>query len=1009
MSNTAVPATSVSSSPASAAAPRAKTSSTTAFAVAGIGSAVMIDVAVETFAGGYTVRWWAIAAAAAFLATTVGACWRRIGWRLQLTIVLVFVLGLAAATAWRPGGLSDGIRFAGQPTARVLACLTAGALVVGIVTVLRATVLPLAVRIIVSLLSLYGLAAFALGAWQATPYPALFADDSLWHVLPRWMGAAVVGGLIALPLALVVALVGGLAHGKRNWSPQAIVVFASTVAVAFAALLGGAGAGPSGVHLDLSAAGISSSNQARDAQTQPDQRTFADAGALLKRIADAPEPSRFNVEKTADQIGNNPALLFTYVHDHARTQIYSGVLRGARGTLISGAGNSWDQALLLAAMLRHHGREVRFARAHLTPEMAAKIVDRMFTDAARPRVPAGSPLPVPDSLQNGSRATLAQIQADWQGAQTDLLQALDRANFSPGDGPAIEQQLESEAADHVFVEYHEGDRWIALDPIATDAPGASVSSAAEHAPEIPDSFYHHVTVRVWIEERHGQNLQQQEVLRFPTTAAALSGAQVVLSHKFDHDMTGGWRATPVLQIDGQAYAARTFSDAGIIADKANSKEDLIGQAQQAVSQLGQVTALFGDGKKPAPTPAAAPQGGFTAETLEVEFIDPAKHSDIVRRELIDRIGAVARANKSAASAPLTPITVANGIPLQLEGIYALAFATGQLNPALPARRLSAAAGVTGDLQALKNARPAPNGSLSPEDQERLGRVLDEYPALLEASAESTLALSQRLARSVRIGDSPTLFYEATPRLVIASFDLTSGLALDLRRNTVRALARNASPSALVRANLARSVGDAAIEGDVLMPKAQGGRIAAVDIFDRARTQGIRLVALRSGAPLTTLQVSDLARARMANAEPGTLLIAPERTPSPTPSHFAWWKLDPSTGEAISTLDTGLNGFQDLPEEAALEANVMSPMAQTLNMTSYSPVSPLATTLGDGAGLENLAAARGPMAYADTQLGPLIGPMPGQGTPFSICQDVFMGALDALVELGDDIDLDAMMM
>jgi hypothetical protein len=986
MSDVTIPPSSVSAPGVKAALEASKTSSAAAFAIVGISAAVMIDLAVETFAGGAGVRWWVFAGAAVFLATAIAAVWKKTGWRLRLTISLVFAYGLAAATAWRPGGLSDGIRFAGQPTARVLACLTASALVVATVAILRATALPLAVRVVASVLSLYGVAAFALGAWQTRPYAALFAGDSIWHVLPRWLGGAIIGGLIALPVALVVALAGGLAHGKRTWNPPGIVVFASTVAIAFAGFQNGVGAGQSSLRLDLSAAGLSGSDQARVAQTQPDLHALTDANALLKRIADAPEPSIFSVEKTADQIGNNPAALFAYVHDHIRMQIYSGVLRGARGTLIGGAGNAWDQAALLAAMLRHEGREVRFARVHLAPDMAAKVVDRMFTDAGRPRAAPGKPLQFPESLQSTRRATLAQIQTDWQSAQTDLLQALDRAGVALGDGAISEQQLETEAADHLFVEYHEGDQWIALDPVAEDGPGASVSGTAEHAPEIPDSFYHHVTIRVWIEERHGQNLQPQEVLRFGTTAAALSGAQVLLSHKFDHDIAGGWRATPMLQIDGHMYAARTFSEAGIIAGKANTNSDPINQAQQAISQVGQVADLFGDNKKPAATPATAPaaprQDGFTSETLEVEFTDPANHSDIVRRELIDRIGAIARANKTAATAPLTPITVTNGIPLQLTGVYALAFATGPLNPALPARHLSSAAGVIGDMQVLKDARPAQNGSLSPEDQQRLVRVLDQYPALLQGSAESILVLSQRLARSLRIGDNSALFYEATPRLVIASFDLTSGLALDLRRNTVRAAARKASAPDLVRANLARSVADAAIEGDVLMPKAPG-RVAAIDVFDRARTQGIRLVALRGGAPLTSVQTSDLALARMASAEAGSLLVAPERTPSPSPSHFAWWKVDSSTGEAISTIDTGLNGFQDSEEEAFLLTKAISPKAYEV----FGGVPYYADSLASG-------------------ISPLAADV---GAPWSLCQEVFTAVVDALVELGEDIDLDAMTM
>jgi hypothetical protein len=382
-----------------------------------------------------------------------------------------------------------------------------------------------------------------------------------------------------------------------------------------------------------------------------------------------------------------------------------------------------------------------------------------------------------------------------------------------------------------------------------------------------------------------------------------------------------------------------------------------------VGQLGRVTDAFGNSKTPPP----AAEGGLTAESLEIEFTDPAKHTDIVRREMIDRIGAVARANNTAASAPLTPITIGNDVPLELAGIYALAFAVGPLNPTLPLRRLSSTEGLIEDAEALRHVQPSQTVPLSSEDQHRMERVLNKFSVLLQTSAESMLALSQHVAQSLRVRGVPALFYESTPRLVIASFDLTSGLALDLRRNTLRAVARKVSASELVRANLARSVADAVIEGDLLMPKAQPRRVAAIDIFDRARTEGFRLVALRSGAPLASVQASDLARARMASAEAGRLLIAPERTPSANPSHFAWWKLDPSTGEAISVLDTGLNGFQDLPEEAVLETKVVSPMAYTL----YNPA--LANTL----------------------------------PAYGIAQDIATGVIDALVELGQDIDLDLM--
>jgi hypothetical protein len=952
MAELAVPTPSDSKSPPSVTPASSKGPAIGALAIALIGAAAMIDMAVETFMGRSELRWWVVAAAAVYLGIAAATRWRPITWSSQLTVVLVFVLGLAAATTWKPAGLANGIRFAGQPTSRVLACLTAAALILAIVTVQRATVIPLAVRLVVSLLVVYGLAAFVLGAWHATPYQALFRGDSLWHVLPRWLQGGVIGGIVALPLGLLVAVAGGLVRGKRNWNAQTIVMLVSTLAIVLAAFT------------NHSSGGTEPAEESHETQAPPDPRTLADATALIKRISDTPEPSTFSVEKTADEIGNNPESLFTYVHDHVRTQVYSGVLRGARGTLMGGAGNSWDQALLLATMLRHQGREARFIRAHLTQDIAARIVDRMFNDADRPKTPVGQSFQIPDSLQNRSRANVAQIRADWQSARADLLQALDGAHLSLGDGATSEQTLESEAADHLFVEYHDGDRWVPLDPVATASPGSSVAPDGESFPEVPDSFYHHVTIRVKIEERHDQKLAQKEVLTFPTTAVALNGQQVVLLHKFDHDITGGWRVTPVLEIGDQAYGARTFAQSGLIAAKANSKEDLIGQAHEAVGQLGKVTDAFSTGNAQSPSTPSVPE--FTAESLEIEFVDPAQHSEIVRREIIDRIGPVARSNNTAASAPLTPITIGNDVPLELASIYALAFAMGPLNPTLPLRRLSSTQGLIEDTEALRHVQPSQNVSLSSEDQQRMGRVLYKFPALLQTSAEGVLALSQHVAQGLRVRGVPALFYESTPRLVIASFDLTSGLALDLRRNTLRAVARKVSASDLARANVARSVADAVIEGDVLRLKAERRRIAAINIFDQARTQRIRLVTARSGAALT-VQASDLARARMASAEPGSLLIAPERTPSANPSHFAWWKLNPSTGEAISTLDTGLNGFQDLPEEAVIETRVISPMAYTL----YNP------------GLANTLPA------------------------FGIAQDIATAVIEALVELGEDINLDLM--
>jgi hypothetical protein len=79
----------------------------------------------------------------------------------------------------------------------------------------------------------------------------------------------------------------------------------------------------------------------------------------------------------------------------------------------------------------------------------------------------------------------------------------------------------------------------------------------------------------------------------------------------------------------------------------------------------------------------------------------------------------------------------------------------------PSQQLSSVGGLVGDLQALAGARPAPNAPMPAEDHDRLTRVLDQYLALLQASAESAIVLSQRPGGRLRVGRASPLFYEAT--------------------------------------------------------------------------------------------------------------------------------------------------------------------------------------------------------------------------------------------------------
>jgi len=912
-----------------------------ALLVALLGGALLIDAAVETFAGGSPVRWWAALTAAMYGAVTVLTFRKPFNWRTRLTIALVGLLGLIAAAAWRPDGLSHGIYLLGQSTPRVLSSLTAAALVLGIVVLMRATQLPLFVRLVFAFLATYGVAAFAVAAWDVTSYDALFAGESAWRIVPRWLQGAVVGGLVALPLALGVSLLGGLARGRRSWGAQQIVALALTLAIVISGFMGAAGVAPSGIRLDLGAVNAADSTAPSDAADPPDQRTTADAVALVKNVTAGPPPSTFDVDRKADEIGGDPAALFAYVHDHIRTEIYPGVLRGAQATLMGGAGNAWDQALLLAALLRHHRRDVRFARAHLSSDQAAKVVDAMFAEALRTR-PAATQPGVPESIQRQGRAMLARIQTNWRRAHGDVLQALAQARLNLGDNAATEKSLAAEAVDHVWVEYRDGSRWVALDPVLAARPGDAPAASAETFAEVPDALYHQITISVKTEERRNQKLEAKVALRYSTTAAAVNGVPVAIFQQIDHDIAGRWRAMPVIMVGNTPYGALRFTDAGVESVVVTKKGDLIAQAHQSIGQLGLVTDQFGDDK---PSNPAAPSE-LSAVWLEFAFRDPAGHTEVTRRVILDRIGFAARVEQNPANARLAPVAMNGDVPTELAGVYGCAFTSGPIDPMLTMRTLSSRS----EVMALTSASQQPNVVPAASDP-RVTRTLDALPTVLWTAAAGVHVLSQQLAARLRpSGGRPTVFYEATPRLAIASVEIIGppaassarfSFALDLRRNAVRVAAPGTAAADLVRANLARGILDGAIE-DALAAHGSGSsraRVLSAVLLSQAGNQRVDLVATADRSAIPTLHLPDEARARLEDALGDHKAFVVSRQPTAVDStpREAWWDVDLSSGETIGVIDSGLHGASPFAEEATIDARVISPFARTLG--TFPPPAP----------------------------------------------------------------------
>lgn len=99
---------------------------------------------------------------------------------------------------------------------------------------------------------------------------------------------------------------------------------------------------------------------------------MTDLGLLMPLLGVLPEPAPEDLAETpetlrspelkllAQSLGNQPLALYNHVHTKVKTELYYGSKKGAAATLAEGAGNDFDQASLLIALLREAGVPARY-------------------------------------------------------------------------------------------------------------------------------------------------------------------------------------------------------------------------------------------------------------------------------------------------------------------------------------------------------------------------------------------------------------------------------------------------------------------------------------------------------------------------------------------------------------------------------------------------------------------------------------------------------------------------
>jgi hypothetical protein len=584
-------------------------------------------------------------------------------------------------------------------------------------------------------------------------------------------------------------------------------------------------------------------------------------------------------ELFAAALQRDATRIFEFVRDRIAYESYPGLLRGPRGTLLAMAGNSVDRAALLASMLESAGRRVRFVAGRLPEERARLLAASVGSERPAAIQDAKEPASAP-----GRESLAARLRSRVEFEYGLVRRALEQAGVkAPERGP---ESLD-EGPLHHWVQMEEGENWVDLDPSFSDAaPGRACAKPERTLEKLPESLATRVVVTLRVEEFTGDRVATRELLRFSSTIAELSGRGLFLVH-----VPENWKG-PAKDVTSSIAAA--IESTGrlkpiLVAGDRWVAGEPFRQRPPTGAGLGGVRDLLGGASRKEPPLA-------TAELLEIELAGPGGLEERIGRELFDAIGK----GRRASGAPLTAAeakAAAGRSQDQGSAYYDVFFTSGRID----------AAHLVG-IEPTAKAGAAPEGAAA--GPMNVTALLRKINVALAAAADGLLP---------RVEDDrggAVVFYPDSPRIQIVDLQRNDGaerLTIDLRRT--RLIGRSVANSAKLRfeAQLLRGVFEGVLErtlGEFLSGDEPPARsFSTSTLVERAHADGVPILLLRPADVDQLADVSEDGRARLRESlADGKYAIGPAGPVAfGGAPRFAWWQLDPRSGEIVAMTDEGLHG------------------------------------------------------------------------------------------------------
>lgn len=640
----------------------------------------------------------------------------------------------------------------------------------------------------------------------------------------------------------------------------------------------------------------------------------------LESLRSQIDQTRFEPDALIDKLDFDADALVDFVSREVVFQPYSGLLRGTSGTLRARAGNSLDQSILLAYLLKSAGYDARIVRGELAPDDAARLLHSL-----REPAPANSL----DYLDNAVKAFYPSA-GSVPAASSDAASAAEAASIDQQLKSSLKsagiqlknKDVTSELTDLVktyfWVQFRDGpaQAWQDAHPaFGASTPPASLKPLEAFTDSIPDAYQHTLTISAWIEQFHQGKITPHRIMADWTRPVAnLQG--VVLS----------FRNVPMnLNRDNAGDLAKVMESADIFLPTFNDSRapgamafDLKGRTIDPMALGGGGGGVFktlGDAMETAAGNVQGNEGGqpllaLHSMWLEFTFKSPDGAAATYRRYLVPPRDDHAQDTRPMAWALITEFDyMVNAGSEPLDYLADRYLATGiDAEPWFKAI-------VARSLEPDENT-PFPKKS-PPRDFQPLAQywLMDSQPD----------------------ADKGIVGFRATPNLVGVRHgfrdDSTAFTGIDVVAHRLEHLkVTDSGIESVPEAGLERGVWDTVVESLTGQSKNRTPKSIqnTMSVFRLAGQQGIATRVIPAGQVdrVKELGVDETARQFMRrDLQSGHVVITPASKPDGA-RMTAWWRVNPETGETLGMTSDGYG--QEFIEELTETVSISLWEVETLN-------------------------------------------------------------------------------